>query len=745
MTSHQSSETPTASAVPIIVDGTDITKPHNVWVGKCFPPPAKKSAIFWRAFHIAEDERNTSNKVYAVCNLCGHVLISHNSGTTNLRRHVKSQHENVYDKLIQLNEINKQTEGGDSSIPVVKKRGTDRTSLTLSHKRQNRNQKLAPNERALLAQAMYCISSNRPFEDLEQPALKTFVDACLDIACSGDTFVLSAHAAKSKAMEATQHAKELLKIKLKSVNELVASLDVWETRSNQNSVYLSLHWIDGFDLNHCVLSSKNVTGSIDQETLVDGFLEDLRYWEIEDKVNFLVKNFAVTETEMRSRCNVEAIHCVDDLLQQVIDAALNISVVNTTPMDDSEGSVGTATAISFHSVITKAQNFVNLFLESKQVCSQLVEKATAAATTTTALHELQGTSGTKAARGVLIADIVGRWWSTLAMATSLLSNKDLLDEMVQDEDLAKTSCFEKYYLNPEEWEKLEALQTVLKPCSAAIKMLGENRNCTSSLVPFIQYVVHNELKLSVEQGGGDSKSTTMAKEMLKHFEAKFGENVTFMTSPLTQRGRKEKTVPGLHKAALIAHALDPRFKQLKVMSNEEDKNRLWDVVLSEMMAQKPKLCKDVKEEGSGENEAASILRGVLQREEVKREEAGDSLFHQYAGVLMETTSPSDEMIQAECEKELQLYRAESTSGMRTTNGKEDPLSWWRIHQVAFPTLWSLAKMYLAIPATAAGPDLAFNMETSATALHRYNLEENVPQDYNFLYENSWLLDELASG
>jgi len=59
---------------------------------KMCPDTQTRKTSFWRAFHVAQDERNEQGELLVVCNIFGQVLISHKSGTTNLRRHMKSYH-----------------------------------------------------------------------------------------------------------------------------------------------------------------------------------------------------------------------------------------------------------------------------------------------------------------------------------------------------------------------------------------------------------------------------------------------------------------------------------------------------------------------------------------------------------------------------------------------------------------------------------------------------------------------------
>ncbi|KAK0147408.1 Zinc finger BED domain-containing protein 1 [Merluccius polli] len=53
----------------------------------------------------------------------------------------------------------------------------------------------------------------------------------------------------------------------------------------------------------------------------------------------------------------------------------------------------------------------------------------------------------------------------------------------------------------------------------------------------------------------------------------------------------------------------------------------------------------------------------------------------------------------------------------TIDGEQDPLAWWRVHNVNFPWLSKLARKYLCIPATSAPSERLFsasgNIVTSA--------------------------------
>jgi hypothetical protein len=663
---------------PIIVEGKDITQPHTEWIGKCTPTSKKKQTAFWRGFHIAVDKRNEPGKLYAVCNVCGYVLISHNSGTTNLRRHMKAAHSAVFDKLQEIQE----SERGIRTIPQ-KKRSASSNGSPIRQKKPKKARKkvITPVESAEMAQAMYCISANRPFSDLDQPAMKVFVEACVDVGRVGGGFVPNAAVARSKASEAASKAQMAIKEKLREAKDLVLSIDFWENRSNQNAAYISVRWIEGFKLYHCFLNIVKYVGAANEDEIIATVTEDLKKWEIQDdKISYLVSNRNLADNEFCTENEIEFIGCFDFDLQSAIES----SVSPVFGVADLEGE---ATSNEIGRVVYKAR--------------KSVAKST--------IHN--------------VADGVSRWWSCFAMIESLIENRVSVNSNSQDDS--------QNALEDEDWEQLQLVKDALTPLSPAMKMLSGNKNCTSSLVPFIQFVVHSEFSNMVKTEG-TSKLGSLAKKILKHFENKFGKGVTLSADS---------------KRFLLAHALDPRFKQLKVLADEKDKENLWNFLLEEMVAMdpssklSPQESKKKSTDVAGDAAAASILRGVAQKEEAKREETKDSIFDQYAGVLESGPAKDEKLWKVDCVNELKLYRADSTVGMRTENGKEDPLSWWKSHRVAFPTLWKLAQVYLAIPATSTGPRMAFSTQESEIALKRYILSDDLPGESDFLYENSWIMEE----
>jgi len=69
--------------------------------------------------------------------------------------------------------------------------------------------------------------------------------------------------------------------------------------------------------------------------------------------------------------------------------------------------------------------------------------------------------------------------------------------------------------------------------------------------------------------------------------------------------------------------------------------------------------------------------------------------------------------------ELQIYLS-----LPTLDGKTEPLQWWKMNEMQFPGLASMARDYLTIPATSVLSEESFSMGKNTTiswATHTFNL------------------------
>ena len=610
---------------------------------------------------------NEPGKLFVVCNICGHVLISHNSGTTNLRRHMKSFHQTAYDQLLQRHNMDRDARLED---PTKKRpHGLEHTTTT----KQTKTTKMTPKERVEVAQAIYCIATNRTLSDLDHPGTKAFVDACASLGQSHN-FRPNSAVARQTAGSAVARIRSSIERILSTAEGVVLSIDFLETPGmEENRVFISARCVDNFKLRHCFLNDIKYSGKPNLEGILAAAEEDMKRFGIEDKVRYLVSNYDLSMHQIVTRrSHIEFIECLDSRLQRVVDASLTPLLGNP----------------SGHSRLDMERA-----LESAR---KVVETS-----------------------APMDRESLRRWWSSLGMVQQVLKKN-------KDQRLHENG---HHGLDQRDQELLQAFQDTLRPFNSIFSMLVENFHCTSSLIPFLDFVVQNELSRLVTQESqkGNTEGATAAASLLKAHEQEFGTSI--------ETSAADETSWKLHRSHLLAHALDPRFKQMKIFSNSTTKNKVWELLLADMMAlgEGETSC-----ERDGDQSVASMLRVVTDRDDMTMGDIAGSLFDNYSAVLSENDETS---WAGRCQQELRLYRSETTTGMRTKNGKEDPLSWWEKHRVAFPILWTLAQVYLAIPAVASSPKLAFNVQESRCTVDRFIENPDLPPNSLFLLENGWALEE----
>jgi hypothetical protein len=117
-----------AGRPPFIVDGIDITIPHDYWKGKCVEPRTSKTSAWWNAYHEGKDRKDPYKDV-ACCNLCGDAISLTGGGTRSISRHIFSCNKDVWQVLndVQIQNADKKealegTPGDKKSINSNRKR-----------------------------------------------------------------------------------------------------------------------------------------------------------------------------------------------------------------------------------------------------------------------------------------------------------------------------------------------------------------------------------------------------------------------------------------------------------------------------------------------------------------------------------------------------------------------------------------------------------------------------------------------
>jgi hypothetical protein len=432
-------------------------------------------------------------------------------------------------------------------------------------------------------------------------------------------------------------------------------------------------------------------------------------------------------------------YCTDHGLNSTASVAYKYKLLDDNDEEDkaSEETVnmGDATIKVGKGILAKCRKMGHLFKASTQKAQRLEAVQNLLATTEDSILLVEHYVGEKPKD--LIQDVITRWWSTYDMIERLLYLRQALSFMDMEGDLKSSSAKKNdpsLMLKDSEWDVLEGLKFVLGPFKEAQLILESQEIVTSSLVLWLLNLVNENMETIISNDHMDgldhlsdiSESLIeLVEEMKTDFDTRWGDDLA--GSPFKRqvtRGHKKRQV-GVHPDLLKAHALDPRYKNLDLIQDDENKNELYDAILDDMVKAKKqqlKLRKDaptttVDEDLTTGGEATEATTSSSRP--AKKRKKGNNLFlrstlRRTDGTAASSSSHafnSDAEIRRQCEAELIKYRQAPQIPMwRDAEMSEmaDPLVWWEQHCLLYEILWLLAKYYLAIPATSALSERCFS-------------------------------------
>ncbi|XP_053293967.1 zinc finger BED domain-containing protein 4-like [Pleuronectes platessa] len=239
----------------------------------------------------------------------------------------------------------------------------------------------------------------------------------------------------------------------------------------------------------------------------------------------------------------------------------------------------------------------------------------------------------------LIQDVPTRWNSTLDMVKRLIGNKDAVTAALDQHN------HKLVMLTQQEWDKLQRLESLLDPCKYVTEILGGEAYVSCSVVlPALCHLRH----------------------VMEVTEDDPAYVVKFKTAFKTDLASRQKNTN--NEWLKIATALDPRFKDLKSLPKSE-RPEVWTTLERLLQEQSPRARRapQAAEDGPPKKKMSLLVMG--------------------------SDSESEEEVQ-QPHRALHRYRAEPSIGM-----EDCPLEWWSSHSGAHEQLASLARKYLASPAS----------------------------------------------
>jgi hypothetical protein len=378
---------------------------------------------------------------------------------------------------------------------------------------------------------------------------------------------------------------------------------------------------------------------------------------------------------------------------------------------------------------------------------------------------------------VLKQDVITRWWSTYTMLDRLLClhvPTAIGNYYNENGGFQKTKAKSKIEnLTLEDWEALRQLKELLQPFKNSQKILEGNKYITASLTPLVMATLQMNLKHSAEKKVTDNNKSVIecAKVMREDHNTRLGDVMKRPFSPEVERAAKNRQV-GVHPAYLIAHALDPRFKSLKLFESDSIREAIWNHILELMVdikynwemeqARKEQIRQTERELNRNRRKAppgTDTAQVPPVAEVTTVEDDSDEEMDPGMAALMSRLgdpdsapppqrrqSPTKSSIRAAMKMQLEDYRRSVGLEVPANKAHEhDPLKeWWEEHHTAYPELWKLAEKYLAIPATSAPSERAFSSAGIVLSIRRCRLKPNLVSDSVLLRENRHIVKHHAN-
>ncbi|XP_074535564.1 E3 SUMO-protein ligase ZBED1-like [Halichoeres trimaculatus] len=300
----------------------------------------------------------------------------------------------------------------------------------------------------------------------------------------------------------------------------------------------------------------------------------------------------------------------------------------------------------------------------------------------------------------LIQDVSTRWNSTFYMVTRLLEQRWPLTAVLSDPTVTQS---QKQYLDlkPDQWALLDELARALQAFECATVFLsGESYVTVSALPPLVR---------------GLLKSTQVSYDSapVQAFQAVASEETN-------ARWAKEITVTGDNPSRqIIAAALDPRFKKLKFLTPEERfsvQSKVQALALQSMHDSQKKL------QANENDKAIAPAKGTVT--------AIDSLLGFDSSTDSDSETKEQESNNQAITNEVLMY-----FGEQPLPKSESPLTWWKLNEAKYPSLASLAKSILCIPATSAPSERLFSAAGNIASKKRASLTPEHVDMLTFLHCN----------
>ncbi|XP_077314545.1 E3 SUMO-protein ligase ZBED1-like [Lithobates pipiens] len=288
----------------------------------------------------------------------------------------------------------------------------------------------------------------------------------------------------------------------------------------------------------------------------------------------------------------------------------------------------------------------------------------------------------------LITDVPTRWNNAYDMVERFLEQQPSVCATLLSLEVRKGES-DLCTLNETDVSNAEDAVSALKPMKDATMLMSEESNPTVSLIA----PLNAQLLQSMTDTMGDTPMIHEIKNAIR--------------TDLQKRYSSEAE----KKILYTASALDPRFKGLPFILPEEERLEIYKGVTEEAASL------EIKSRTHDEDEVE-----VPRRKETLEEEESSPIEDNHSPsppkrkrsplmtLLGQSFTDTEGTIEpktpyAKAEEEMEKYCKAPPLPLT-----EEPLNWWREHQVTFPLFSQLSKQYLCIPGTSVSAERVFSTE-----------------------------------
>lgn len=464
---------------------------------------------------------------------------------------------------------------------------------------------------------------------------------------------------------------------LKETDCVALTTDIWTSVATEAYLGVTCHYLDDWKMKSLSLVTMPLEERHTAANIADWLEEVTTKFSIScDKVKALVHdngaNVVAAARILNERHGWASVRCAGH--------TLNLVVQNTLKEEK-----------NISSCVASARCLVEHFKKSELACTKLKEK--------------QQQMGLQ--QHMLIQDISTRWNSTLHMLSRLLEQRWPVSAVLSDPTVNPRGKHHYLDLKPEKWLMIEELIQILEPFEGATVFLSGEQYVTLSALPqLVQTLKKSTLSLSYETAP------------VKAFQNRAAEQITGRWENLFVF-RAEDPNP-----ALLAAALDPRFKKMKFLPSDESfkvKSTIQSMAL------------DVKKEA---RQAHKETNTYTEEQTPPASQAKG----QAGGNILGSSSDSSDEDDADA-KETQEVQREILQffGEHPLSKIEDPLVWWQTNAARYPSLAKLAKSFLCIPATSTPSERLFSAAGNIASRRRASLTSEHVNMLTFLHANHHLL------